>query len=144
VQTATMYVTQKGQLAIQSAGIAGWTNPKIDLCSALPAQPDFHAMIADFTIAAYTGYVQQTFTLTGGYVDQPLLKSFAISNLIKFPGATALGENEAGFVIADSATHDVWAWGVFQVPVNVSLSTDLIAILAQLFDDLSSSVLQLP
>ena len=142
--TGTVYVTQTGQLAIQTAGIAGWTNPKIDLCSAVPAIPGFHAVIGDFTIAAYTGYVQQTFTLTGGYVDQALLKAFAISQLVKFPGATALPEVEVGFVISDGMAHTVWAWGTFTIPLGENVSTDLISLVCTLYDDLSSELVTLP
>jgi len=140
VAAPALYVTRQGQLALQSSGIAGWTNPKIDLCSALPAPPAFDALIADFTLAAYTSYAQQTFTLTGGFVDTGSRLAFSISGLVKFPSATAAFESEIGAVIQDGMTHVVWAWIAFGESLPELTSTDLIALVVQLFENLSSAV----
>lgn len=140
-----LFVTQKGQLAMQAGGIAGWTNPKLDLVKApLPAAPDYHALLADFVLAAYTGYLQQTPVFSTGYVNQAIMKSFAVTGLNKWPSATAAFEDELGFILQDGVTHDIWAWGTFGGPLGEQTPTDLIAFVLQVYDDLSGNIILVP
>lgn len=139
----TMYVTQAGLLALQSAGLAGWTNPKCDLCSAVPTPPDFNAVIGDFTLAAFTGYTQSAATLTGGYVDQAVDMVFALTGLLKFAGpSSGAGETELGFVVQDGTSHTIWAWGTFSGPKPEEVSTDVIAFVIRLNEDTTSVVFE--
>ena len=138
---ANLFITQAGALALQSAGLAGWTNPKADLCTALPVAPDRLAVIADFTIPTYTGYAQATATLTGGFVEGVGGKVYADTPLMSWTGpAAAGGPTVIGFVIADSMAHTVWAWGQFNGPLSLADATQLVLVLLRLFEDESFTV----
>ena len=130
---AAVYVTQAADLAVQGAGLPGLTNLKADLIvSPAPPPPDRHAVIGDFTVPTYTGYAQQTVTLTGGFVTIAGL-AYALSNALRFTGpSSGSGVNVVGFVLSDGTTHTVWAWGLFDVPLPEQVSTDVVEIVLNL------------
>jgi hypothetical protein len=139
-----LHITEKGQLALQTGGLAGWTLPVVELASVLPAPPDYQAVIGDFTLMSYTGYGHDTLTLTGGYVDPGTSMAYALSNLLVFEGPTSgAGGNALGFVIQNSSTHDVWAWGSFSVAKQENVPTDVVAFELVLAEDLSWQVIEI-
>lgn len=139
--TVTFYITQAGQLALQTGGLAGLTNLKCDLCTAIPTPPAFLAVLADFTLPTYTGYVQSAVVLTGGYVDGALLDAFALSGLVSFVGPTSgTGADIVGFLLQDGTSHKIWAWAAFDGPLPELAATDVIAFVIRLYENLTAQV----
>jgi hypothetical protein len=136
-----VYITQAGALAFQGAGIPGWLLPTLDICSALPSPPDRGAVIGDFTLAAFTGYATTACVFVGGYVNVGLAKAYMLSPLISVPGPTSgAGVNATGWVLSDSSTHKVWAWGSFDDPIPLMVPTDLLAFTVLIYEDETSQV----
>lgn len=132
----TLYITQAGELALQSSGLAGWTNLHCDMASAVPAPPDRQAVIGDFTIPTFTGYAQAAVVLTGGFVDGVGGPVFALTGLVKFTGpSSGAGVNVLGGVFSDGTSHAVWAWFTFDTPEALNASTDVVAFVMKLFQN---------
>lgn len=141
---AKLYITQAGALALQAAGLPGWTNLKADLVSAAPAPPDRQAAIGDFTLGAWTGYAQASPVLTGGWVEGNNGPVYATSSALAWHGSTAAdGVDVVGFILQDGTSHAIWAWGGFDTALPMRLSTDHLEMIFQLFEDESATILVL-
>lgn len=139
---STLYITQAGALALQAAGLAGWTNLHIDIATVIPAPPGRLAGFADFTFAAYTGYASQPTVMTGGYVDGPSGKVYADSGSFAFNGpSSGAGVVGTGLVLSDATAGKVWAWAALDSPgVALQVPTDHAVFIIQLFEDETSTI----
>lgn len=138
---ATLYITQAGAIALQTAGYPGWTNLRADVVSTLPAPPARQAAIGDFALAAYTGYSQATPTITPGWVEGPNGPAYAVSGPMTFAGpSSGAGVAALGLVLQDGTSHTVWGWIDFEGAVQLQVPTDHLEVLAQIFENLSANV----
>ncbi len=109
-------MSRAAELLVAASGFAGLLTPKIDLFTNdfLPLET---SVLADFTLATYTGYVQGTGTLSAVYVSQPdnLVSVDALP--VHFVGPTAgAGVDAFGWVMYDGTGPGIYAAGRFDTP----------------------------
>lgn len=139
--TCTLYITEAGQQALQSSGLAGWTRLVLNLSTTLPTPPGYGATSVSFTAPTYTGYGADTVAFTSGFVNSVSNQAYAESNLLRINGPSAgAGTDVLGFELNDSSINTVFAWGQFSQALPEQLSTDLISLVILLYSNQSSSV----
>jgi hypothetical protein len=125
-----MSTTYAGDLLMAATGIAGLTNPRIDLFTAQANPSSKNSVWSDFTIATYTGYATVTPTIGTVYISRETgLVSVDVSDAV-FPGpSSGSGVSTLGWVLHDTtATPVVYASGTWDGPLAEQLPTDRIVV----------------
>lgn len=89
------------------------------------ATPGWTSVIADFSLAAYTGYtpIDLVSGLVGPYNDAILQNMFVKLPMHSFGQLTALPETEFGVMLKDTATGlIVWGAALFDAPIAVPVN----------------------
>ena len=138
---AALYITQVGALALQSAGIAGWTNLKAELTTAIPQPPGRLPTAGELPPAAWAGYANIACTLTGGFVNGPAGKTYCESNLLGWTGPAAGGGGTVqGLALIDGTTNAIFAWIDLGGAQDLLDATYHLSCFFQLFEGLTAFV----
>ena len=141
----SLVLTQAGSLALQSAGLAGLTNLKADVATTLPTPPGRQAVIGDFAVPTYTGYVQAAVVLTGGLVRGTNGLVYAHTGLMSWVGpSSGPGAAAIGIVLSDGTTHTVWGYITLDAPSALQVPTDFFGATLILFENETSEIDTIP
>lgn len=121
-----------------------WGGVSVDLWVAHPQAAIRRALMSDFVLASYAGYLRQGLALptTPEYRDEPNGPPYMFGN-VQFPcGSPQPGQDVRGYLI--SLWGDpVLAWGEFSHPLSTQTVHSTIVLLLSLYHNLSGRVILL-